>query len=118
MSRPSKNGWTKNGKTNPVRWIFLNLKFKACGLRGIAQPLLVTNNLRTVLREHPRRSAMACWVSPAWRHLRARCWRLSVAQSRMTIGNRINAATQAAMQVIDIAGNALVRQPGRSGLTD
>ena len=76
-----------------------------------------TSNLRTVLREHPRRSAMRCWVSPAWRHLRARCWRLSVAQSRTTIGNRTNAATQAARQVIDMAGNALVRQPGRSGLT-
>jgi hypothetical protein len=35
----------------------------------------------------------------------------------MTIGSRINAATQAARQVIDMAGNALVRQPGHSGLT-
>jgi hypothetical protein len=34
----------------------------------------------------------------------------------MTIGNRTNAATQAARQVIDMAENALVRQPGRSGL--
>jgi len=40
-----------------------------------------------------------------------------VAQIRTTIGSRINAAIQAARQVIDMAENALVRQPGRSGLT-
>jgi hypothetical protein len=33
------------------------------------------------------------------------------------IGNKINAATQAAKQVIDMTEKAGVHQPGRSGLT-
>jgi hypothetical protein len=53
---------------------------------------------------------MRCWVIPLRRHRRALAVRSSVAQSKATIGNRISAAVQAAMQVMDMAKNAVIHQ--------
>jgi hypothetical protein len=48
-----------------------------------------------VVREQPRRSAMACCVIPERRQRLARCWRDSLAQSRISSGRRSSASSSA-----------------------
>jgi hypothetical protein len=59
--------------------------------------------LRTVVLEHPSRSAMACCVHPSRRQRLARCSRLSVAHSSISRGNSSSASSRAARQVVDIS---------------